>query len=481
MANRITQSPSLSSLVRYLDYAETLLSKPKEPIPLVDRNGDAHPYMLKEQSSVNAAAIAQIKKLRQNILQKKGGATKADQDNFRDTLNALKIDLVSPPSSFAPTVGRIMKSTDRINRGNIGEAVLQAAITARFIDARPQTSKVTESQIVKHLEQFLKIGAREAGSKSKTIKAEIRGDGPNQDRKLGYDDVTTFYQLDYASFSYLKSKSSALASDPSIKSFITDSIAYVNKGTVREHSNYFFTNGRSDKIDIVAMGVKGQGKTTSDVRVSFYEGYVKGRKNGNPETVRLDISVKINDISQVAQVSGLEPATWDALATALGVELGKNTLDEINTIYTSSGKGIRTTFTRQTQISIYKTAHERLKVLLNGTPSNNIWNGINRFLKGMEMSSEAGKTFERYDFELVNIGTGLKTYFFKNLDFLKATYGTKPLKVAIRSTPKTYFLLVGVDAPGDMIIIDSHYTGGQYRNYILVGDKLRTLLAEARL
>ena len=80
--------------------------------------------------------------------------------------------------------------------------------------------------------------------------------------------------------------------DKELDGYISDSIQYVNSSECKDHADYFYTNGKVDRIDIIGMGVLGQNITKADIKTQYYEAWTGGR-TGEKLRMNLKLSVKI--------------------------------------------------------------------------------------------------------------------------------------------------------------------------------------------
>jgi len=460
MANPIYQTTSVNSLKGYINYAISIL-KQGESVPvikLLSGGGSVELGVVKPRSAVNKKAIETLMAL--------AVYPKLDIKKYRIDLKEIKIELNQIP--WDVSAANIVKSGERVPKGYFAETILQAAIAARFIDARPRSTAVTAAMVVKHLKQFLTEDSLTT-AKSKAVVRAYEYMVDNEDKSLGKDMVYVLYTLNEAAFKYLQSKVNKLATDPDIMPFITDSLKYVNSGAAVEHSDYFYSNGRVDRIDIKSLGISGQGKTKADIRTFYYEGYSSnhtGTNEATPHQMSLNLSVKINHIKQIGQLTGITSDKLSELATVIGSRLSAKTIKEIDKIvdkgFNDSNKELNAG--KEGQIKIYSLAYNDMK--------NNIGD-VSKLFKGIEHFIALS---EATSLNIVDIGSGLRVYFVKNLKNLeKACKGDKITAELKASTGGNYTMKIYAGNK-EILEYSSRFTGGVYRNFVSTGEALRQTL-----
>lgn len=469
MANPIFNTTSVSSLKGYLQYASSLLLADGS-IPLVKTlgGGAAEIYSLKSKSKVNKAAA--------NALNSLAADPKLTVGSYKAALKNINIE-ISDRISWTPTAANIMKSGDKVPKGYFAETILQAAVTARFVDARAGSAKVTPAMVIKHLTQFLTTASKASAlsavrsfaassSKSKAIIKAFEFDVENQNKKIGKDKVYVLYTLNEAAFKWMQARVKVLGSDPEIKPFIMDSVSYVNSGAAVEHSDYFYTNGRVDRIDILSLGISGQGKTKADIRTMYYEGWTGGN-TGTPHKMTLNLSVKINHVEQVGQISGITSDKLSQLADVIGSSLSDATKKKIDAIV---NQGVNPTSKelkagKQGQKEIYQLAYSDMKKNVSTVPK--LFRGIEHFVSLTEAST----------LDIVDIGSGLKVYFVRNLKALEKSCKNDAVKAEINISPGGNYSMTIYAGSKELLQYSSRFTGGVYRNFVSTGEALRQILS----
>jgi hypothetical protein len=462
MANSIINTTSITSLPKHVAHALSELNKGGEITLIRGATGKAEIYNLKS-TPVNTKAIktlqAMFKQKNLNLI------------NYRDGLKNIKID-VKESTDYNFHAGNIMKSGERIEFGYLAEAFVQAAMVAKFTSKRD--SAVTPADIVKYLKDYLNKPSNQtvAGyivdkppAKSLTVNKAYEYIGKNKNPKIE-DHIFVYYSLNDKAFNWLKSKLSGATIPPVLQPYFNDAAQFVNSGNVQKHAEYFFTNGRKDRIDIVMLGVIGQGETKADIGTVYYEGYKGTPGTGTKVKFNLSLSVKINHIAQVGQITGINSKVFGELTKIFGVELNNADKEKIDNLASKLKPKINDA---KIQGHIYEIVFKQLeKAKLPG-----VIQGITHFIA---FNAAAAKTLS-----VVDIGSGLKTYFLKNLQDIGKSLQGKSITSKVQTgggsgTTKQIQYLIN-DAV--LLSVNSRYAGGHYRNMISTGPILRTFLSKA--
>ena len=366
-----------------------------------------------------------------------------------------------------------MKSGEKIPFGYLAECLLQAAIVARFVDKRDKDQTINERDVIKFITQFVtkksdstaETAILEKLPNSMAVNKAFQYDVPNKNTKIGKDKVYVYYSLNDGAFRWLEKKVKTISSNSELMPFIKDAISYVNSITCAQHSNYFYTNGKVDRIDIVSLGIMGQGQTKADIRTQYYEGW-QGGKTGKKVEMHLNLSVKIRHVDQVGQLSGIDSQTYSQLVEYFGASLSsaqKKTIDE-NAMILMKNPGV---INKTAQGKIYEIVYKQLQTATN----------VSKLLDGMQYFIAFTKK-EAETLNVVDIGSGLKVYFVKNLDNVKKSYKNSRVKTEVTTgggegVTKQIKFIINNDV---LFTISSRRTGGIYRNYISTGPLLRDIL-----
>ena len=471
MANPIYNTQSVTSFKGYINHDITELKKGKNiSITKSYSGGQALLFNLKPSSSINLNAIKKLQ-----LLYNKKTITLND---YRDGLKSAKIDL-KEKTDFEVTAGNIMKSGEKIPFGYLAETILQAAIVAKFTTKRD--GNVNVADVVKFLKDFIKnksnsqvegilLGAR--STVSKAINKAFSYEGVNKNKKISNDNVYVYYSLNDGAFRWLENKISSSTVAAELSPYFNDAIRYVNSNSCKTHAEYFFTNNRRDRIDITSLGILGQGETKADLLVQYYEGYTGAAGSGKKSKLNLNLSVKINHIDQVGQITGIDSKTFYRLTEHFGVPLTQSQKTEIDNNASELLKNTKILKSPKKQGMIYDIVFTQLK------KASNV--GITRLLKGIEFFI-AFNPSEAKSLTVVDIGSGLRTYFIKNLQNVSDSFKGKKIDAQVTTgggagvTKQVKYLIDGEV----LFSINSRYTGGTYRNFINTGPLLREILEKA--
>jgi hypothetical protein len=180
------------------------------------------------------------------------------------------------------------------NRGEIAEGILGAAMFAKFTKRAPSSeiAQVTVEDIERVLNQLR--------SKEQDVYSVTVNDADNQ-----HADTVTFDL-------FLKTKPYQdlmdLKKREALKQEFSSAAAYVNTPNAERYSRYFYINGKTDSIEIIANGAIAEKESKVDVYVK-----VNGRK------LRLNASLKVGGIKQFGQVGGSEFSSMIKLWQFFGV------------------------------------------------------------------------------------------------------------------------------------------------------------------
>lgn len=467
MAQPIYNTQSITSLVGYVDFAINQIETGE--ITLIEKysGGDPVPATIDSKNVNNQESLNKLKGFLKTLENKT-----VSIPDYKSTLKQIPL-IVNEDLNFSPTAGNIMKNGEKVPFGYLAEILLQAAIVARFVDKRDESSNVNLSDVLKFLEQYVKSKSESSAEraildklpKSKAVNKAFEYDVPNKNTKIGKDKVYVYYSLNDSAFRWLNKKLQTVKTNRELMPFFEDAIRYVNSGAAKQHSHYFYTNNKVDRIDIVSLGIMGQNQTKADVRTMYYEGW-EGGNSGKRTDMTLNLSVKIRHVEQVGQISGITTKTYGPLTEYFGVPLSKNDASKIDSI----GGMLQETkkLDKNLQGQVYDIVYKRLSEATN----------IDKLLNGMEyfiaLTSQEARTLT-----VVDIGAGLKTYYVKNLKEMKKRLHNRSVKSQIKTgggqgTTKSITYTIDGEA---LFSISSRYTGGVYRNFVSTGPLLRTYLA----
>ena len=179
------------------------------------------------------------------------------------------------------------------NRGETAEGILGAAMFAKFTKREPDEDigTVTSQDISNVLDRLQQTGEDQ-------YQVEV------EDFDNEHADVISFVlRLKSGPYQDLMDPDKR----PLLASEFSSAAAYVNSSDAERYSKYFYINGRSDQIVIMADGVTGEKEQKTDVWV-----YVTD-EDGQPRKLRLNTSLKVGGIKQFGQVGGDSEETQQTL------------------------------------------------------------------------------------------------------------------------------------------------------------------------
>jgi hypothetical protein len=187
------------------------------------------------------------------------------------------------------------------NRGETAEGILGAAMFAKFTkrEADEDIGTVTPQDISGVLDSLQQTGEDQ-------YQVEV------EDFDNTHADVISFVlRLKSGPYQDLMDPDKR----PLLASEFSSAAAYVNSSDAERYSKYFYINGRSDQIVIMADGVTGETEQKTDVWV-----YVTD-EDGNPRKLRLNTSLKVGGIGQFGQVGGDSDEALQNLWEYFGVDI----------------------------------------------------------------------------------------------------------------------------------------------------------------
>ena len=207
-----------------------------------------------------------------------------ESDKTTGRNRGLKMGLIDKPS--------------KPSRGDIGEAVIAAAIFARFVFKHDRITTQKVMDIMKTLgSKGIKAYPGKTGKYVETVfKSQNKGMP-----KL-YDDVHCYISLNKAAITASlmpKSNFGVWAYKDVIPDLAKSASAYVNSSRVAAWAETVYTNMRYDKIDIRSDGLGDQKGTKVDTRVKITD------QEGKLQPVNINLSMKVDDVKQFGQVSGM--------------------------------------------------------------------------------------------------------------------------------------------------------------------------------
>jgi len=231
--------------------------------------GSGKSYAIKN-TPANVAAIKEFSRI--------GSSPKSQKE-------ALAISLQTTDTKVPTiTIGSIDKPNIKYNLGDMSEAVVGAAIAARFIY---KNRSITTSNVYGVL-YGMPPSSNYPGKKGKYTERTFQS--VNENKKVT-DQVKVYISLAEVNMAAVMDRSNK----DLILPYVRSAVRYANSTTVKKWSKLLYENNRADKIDVMSDGLGGQTTTKVDV-------YVKV----NDEKVNINVSLKAGDVKQFGQVSGIE-------------------------------------------------------------------------------------------------------------------------------------------------------------------------------
>ena len=215
---------------------------------------------------------------------------------FRDANDQLWIYYGSPSG-----INKCFVHANKLaNRGEIAEGILGAAMFAKFTKRAPQEeiAQVTVQDIERVLNSLKQVSANEI-----TTKYQVQVDDADNRHA---DTVIFDLELKTAP----KQALFDLDKRGALKDEFSSAAAYVNTPNAERYSRYFYVNGKTDKIEVIASGATEETKSKVDVFVQ-----VNGKK------LRLNTSLKVGGVKQFGQVGGSEIESMTKLWRYFGVDI----------------------------------------------------------------------------------------------------------------------------------------------------------------
>lgn len=347
MANAIKTAGSIASILKYIQDGKTLFSG-SEPIPFVSNTKGDITFV--DPGKITAIiTITKDAKTKKDVISKYTTIT-VPLDSFITKMKSIKDikearallnSLTFKEGNVTYHFGDMAKPTDKIPLGYIAETILQAAIIARFVMRDKNNSDISVKDIEKYIGYYIKSEEKwNAGSSSKQVNRIVRFKAPNLVPDLVDDSIIGYMSLNTGAYAYLEKSYSkgSMSKDAMIGPFFRDSLTYVNKSEPKTHAWYFYTNGKTDLIEILSTSIIGQQEgRKADVITKYREGYTGTPSSGKPVKFDLELSIKIKGTTQFGQSTNIHLDSISKFMGYLGVKLDSKTKNDIETIFAKSG------------------------------------------------------------------------------------------------------------------------------------------------
>lgn len=274
-----------SELHKYLEATVEIIESSMSKGTKVSATNKPGSFTIKDTDS-NRAILGEFIAL----ISKKNNTSSEQAINLR-----LEVVGVQPTGGGLP-FGSLDKPS-KPSKGDIGEAVIAAAICARFVFKH---GSITSQRVIDMMKTLGSKGIRDyTGKKGKYVEAVFKSQ--NKGIKM-YDDVRCYISLNKSAITaslFPKSEYGKWAYKDVIPAYARSACAYVNSGKVSKWAETVYTNMRYDNIDIRSDGLGDQKGTKVDTRVKITD------QEGISRPVNINLSMKVDDVKQFGQVSGM--------------------------------------------------------------------------------------------------------------------------------------------------------------------------------
>jgi len=203
---------------------------------------------------------------------------------------ALTLETTTPKKSVK--FGDIDKPFSKPKRGDLGEGVIAAAICARFVN---KNQRINPPRVYAVLRVLASSGIKRYPGKDGRY-VETTFNSKNLNPKI-LDKVKCYISLSLSAITGLLDPKSEYREW--LPGYIDSACKYANSPHVAKWAKKLYENNRVDHIDVISDGLSAQKDTKVDTKVNVtnYE--------GKSVPVNINLSMKVDDVKQFGQVSGL--------------------------------------------------------------------------------------------------------------------------------------------------------------------------------
>ena len=209
------------------------------------------------------------------------------------------------------TLGRItkdqVKTGAKFNKGNVSEGIMAAAIAARF---EQKDNTVTNT----HVFNILKRMKMSSG----LLVGQFIGPNEINDRELD-DEINVRIKIPILDMDALTNPK--IIKGAAFCDLVPAAVAFVNGRHVAKLAKDFYTNGVKDIILVDSDGMSNMRTSKIDVSVKIWH-------DGEYKPTKLNVSLKVGQIAQFAQVGGATVESINSLFGLLGVKLTSSDADK---------------------------------------------------------------------------------------------------------------------------------------------------------
>ena len=320
----------------------------------------------------------------------------------------------NPSGLVAIQFGVIEKPSDHWTKGDVAEGVIAAAIGARFAYKGRPIREQNVYGIIRKLAQ--KPPKNYPTKKGKYVEEFFNS--PNADPKI-WDKVKVYVSLAAGNMRVLLDRKE----EPLLKPYVRSAVQYVNSPNPTSWAREVYENNRVDYIEVISDGLGGQRTTKVDTMVKITN------DKGKPVPVDINLSLKVDDIKQFGQVSGVgfdvQKELWKRMfgygSEIQPMEKKYNTLLQVQKKYTEAVN------------MVYKKVDKLVTAQLESNPQqvvSNISNGLTYFA-----------TLHDPNVQMLNLGKGgTKLYSFHQT--YEALRGITNWKTDLKVQKNGYYTLV---------------------------------------
>tara|TARA_B100000287_G_scaffold131204_1_gene123363 strand:- start:219 stop:1574 length:1356 start_codon:yes stop_codon:yes gene_type:complete len=203
---------------------------------------------------------------------------------------ALTLETTTPKKPVK--MGDINKPFSKPKRGDLGEGVIAAAICARFVNKNQNINPARVYAVLKVLKS--KGIKRYPGKDGRYTEATFNS--KNLNPKI-LDKVKCYISLSLSAITGLLDPKSEYREW--LPPYVESACKYANSPHVAKWAKILYENNRVDHIEVISDGLSGQKDTKVDTLVKVTD------DEGKLVPVNINLSMKVDNIGQFGQVSGL--------------------------------------------------------------------------------------------------------------------------------------------------------------------------------
>ena len=252
-------------------------------------------------SYVNAMKKAyKIKNTKQNRNTIKEFVSLAHKTGGTGDEDAIALTLETTTPKKPVKMGDINKPFSKPKRGDLGEGVIAAAICARFVNKNENVNPARVYAVLKVLKS--KGIKRYPGKDGRYVEATFNS--KNLNPKI-LDKVKCYISLSLSAITGLLDPKSEYREW--LPPYVDSACKYANSPHVAKWAKILYENNRVDHIEVISDGLGNQKGTKVDTLVKVTD------DQGKIVPVNINLSMKVDDVKQFGQVSGIEFSVQEEL------------------------------------------------------------------------------------------------------------------------------------------------------------------------